>query len=489
MKKRGLDDLFAIDASAKGSCASCGIVKYTVKATSGVEIASIKGTGADTILNINMATSQSDATFDIVATTKGGKTATKQLSVKISLSQFKSAWLPGCSYKAKKYQLELGVSADASGVSGEDLRKAFSFGAVPNAVLDCEVEEIQAYSDAAGTIKAADAVALATFSQGFGAAKEITIYFRVGKSKTWSGLFTAKATKCGDEELVASDRPRAFNFIYDGDKNIVNSVGKEAYADYFTITGNQNCGIESFATVTSRGGTYLTSEDTGIIDLVDGRLKVNLDSGNIYNSDVYLQATTIGGKKAQKLLQVTIKKSNNACTFEASPYDLPLVYALERGKKIKIAEEIMKTLTVTPEDDAKCPVSQFTKYRADNKMVAEKIFKLDGNSVKYPPEEDQIVISGAMEVPYTVRFGGDLSYDKSNAVKAIFVVCGLEDVALAEDGPVNLELTQNDIVDYHTVPVSEYSKWFSVTFDHKAASSLCTIDKYRVVRSSRNDAG
>ena len=202
---------------------------------------------------------------------------------------------------------------------------------------------------------------------------------------------------------------------------------------------------------------------------------MNLDSGNIYNSEVYLQATTIGGKKAQKLLQVTIKKVNNACTFEASPSDLPLVYALERGKKINIAEEIMKTLTVKPEDDAKCPVSQFTKYRADNpehfdshrsSMVAEKIFKLDGNSVKYPNEEDQIVISGAMEVPYTVRFGGDLSYDKSNAVKAIFVVCGLEDVALAEDGPVNLELTQNDIVDYHTVPVSEYSKWFSVTFDH-----------------------
>lgn len=268
MKKRGLDDLFAIDASAKGSCASCGIASYTVRATSGVEIASIKGTGADTILNINMASKQTDATFDIVATTKGGKTATKQLSVTIKLSQFKSGWLPACSYSAKKYQGELGVSADVKGVSGEDLRKAFSFGAVPKED-NCEVEEIQAYSDAAGTIVSADAVALADFSQGFGAAKEITIYFRVGKSKTWSGLFTAKATRCGDEELVASDRPRAFNFIYDGDKNIVNSVGKEAYADYFTITGNQNCGIESFATVTKRGSTYLTSEDTGVIDLVD----------------------------------------------------------------------------------------------------------------------------------------------------------------------------------------------------------------------------
>lgn len=53
-KEGGLDDLFAIDFSAKGSSAACGIVSYTIKATSGPDIASIKGTGKDTILNINM---------------------------------------------------------------------------------------------------------------------------------------------------------------------------------------------------------------------------------------------------------------------------------------------------------------------------------------------------------------------------------------------------------------------------------------------------
>jgi hypothetical protein len=111
----------------------------------------------------------------------------------------------------------------------------------------------------------------------------------------------------------------------------VSTVSSETYSQYFT-SSKTLCVAEKYEIVHLVGDDQYEAMSDGEVKMGDeGHLSVKLQ-GEPFNNECFLQATSVGGVVARAQLQVTIKPSNNDCTFTASPDSLDIALDYEEGK-------------------------------------------------------------------------------------------------------------------------------------------------------------
>lgn len=128
---------------------------------------------------------------------------------------------------------------------------------------------------------------------------------------------TLTVVVCGEETIQASKMPRALNFVYpEGGEAPASSIPTSQLASFFTVGGDSAayCGPSEFQIVKAtdlEAGEFAPAPDADV-KIADDLMTVNL-SGAKFNNELYVQATTPGGKIAQQRLQVVIKGANNVC--------------------------------------------------------------------------------------------------------------------------------------------------------------------------------
>lgn len=74
---------------------------------------------------------------------------------------------------------------------------------------------------------------------------------------------------------------------------------------------------------------------------------------------------------------MTIKGSNNDCSFSATPESVDIALDFEEGKAINVVEEMKKVLTLTPEGSTECPVNELVRYKTSAGLVTTNNYRFD----------------------------------------------------------------------------------------------------------------